>query len=145
MIGKNELEYFAKKYKVNTRTLRRWFKDFWVEEIQPKNLSISNQIIIIDGFVLEDGTVLLLAKTKTKIVSWKFVKRETYINWKEFFSQLKGHPDTIVCDGQKGMLKAIKEVFPRVVIQRCHFHILQRTRILLTRNPETIAVIELKK
>ena len=103
------------------------------------------KILIIDGFVLENETVLLLAKTKTKVVSWKFVKRETYSNWKEFFSQLKGHPDVIVCDGQKGMLKAIKEVFPRVMIQRCQFHILQRSRILLTRNPETIAAIELKK
>lgn len=145
MSGKNELEYFANKYSVTTRTLHNWFKDFWAEEIQPKNLSISNQIIIIDGFILEERTVLLLAKTKTKVVGWKFVKRETYLNWKAFFSQLKGHPDAIVCDGQKGMLKAIKEVFPRVIIQRCQFHILQRSRILLTRNPETIAAIELKK
>jgi hypothetical protein len=139
------LEYFSRKYKVSSRTLRRWFKDFWVEEIQPKNLSISNKIIIIDGFVLENGTVLLLAKTKTRIVSWEFVKRETYINWKGFLSQLRRHPDVVVCDGQKGMLKAIKEAFPRVIVQRCHFHILQRTRVLLTRNPETIAAIDLKK
>lgn len=125
--------------------MNNWFKDFWVEEIQPKNLSISNQILIIDGFVLEEGTVLLLAKTKTKVVSWIFVKRETYHNWKVFFSELKGHPDVIVCDGQKGMLKAIKEAFPRVIIQRCQFHILQRSKTLLTRNPETLAAIELKK
>ena len=109
--NKNELEHYALKYGVTTRTLNNWFKDFWAEEIQPKNLSISNQIIIIDGFILEEGTVLLLAKTKNKIVSWKFVKRETYNSWKDFFEQLKGHPSVIVCDGQKGMLKAIKKIF----------------------------------
>jgi len=143
--GKNELEYFATRYSVTTRTLHNWFKDFWAEEIQPKNLSISNQILIIDGFILEEGTVLLLAKTTTKVVSWKFVKRETYDTWKELFLQLKGYPDTIVCDGQKGMLKAVKEVFPQVIIQRCQFHILQRNRILLTQNPETQPAIELNK
>lgn len=145
MAGKNELGYFAEKYGVSTRTLHNWFKDFWVEEIQPKSLLISNQIIIIDGFVLENNSVLLLARTKTKVVYWQFVKRETYANWKEFFLHLKNHPSVIVCDGQKGMLKAIKEVFPRVTIQRCQFHIIQRARVLLTRNPETIAAIELKK
>ena len=131
MSGKNELEYFANKYSVTTRTLHNWFKDIWVEDIQPKYLLISNQIIIIDGFVLDNTTVLLLAKTKTKVVGWKFVNRETYINWKEFFLQLNGHPDAVVCDGQKGMLKAIKEVFPRVIVQRYQFHILQRSRVVL--------------
>jgi len=62
------LEYFAHKYSVTTRTLYNWFKDIWVEDIQPKYLLISNQIIIIDGFVLDNTTVLLLAKTKTKVV-----------------------------------------------------------------------------
>ena len=84
----------------------------------------------------------MLAKTKNKIVSWKFVKRETYNSWKDFFEQLKGHPDVIVCDGQKGMLKAIKEVYPRVIIQRCQFHVLQRNKVLLTQNPETRPTIE---
>lgn len=87
----------------------------------------------------------MLAKTKTKVISWKFVKRETYNSWKEFFEQLKGHPDVIVCDGQKGMLKAIKEVYPRVIIQRCQFHVLQRNKVLLTQNPETRPTIELNE
>jgi len=84
----------------------------------------------------------LLAKTKKKVISFSFVKSETYASWKAFFEQLKGHPTAIVCDGQKGMLKAIKESFPRVIIQRCHFHILQRNRMLLTQNPETTPAIE---
>lgn len=143
--GKQELEYFSNKYSVTTRTLHNWFKGFWAESIQPQNLSISNQIIIIDGFVLEEGTVLLLARTKEKIISGRFVVRESYATWKAFFEQLRGHPEVIVCDGQKGMLKAIKELFPRVIIQRCQFHILQRNKQLLTQNPETIPAIEFKK
>jgi len=40
------------------------------------------------------------------------------------------------------MLKAIKEVYPRVIIQRCQFHVLQRNKVLLTQNPETRPTIE---
>ena len=122
--------------------MHNWFKDFWVEEVQPKNLSISDEILIIDGFVLENGTVLLVARTKTKIVFWQYVENETYTTWKTFFEQLKGNLDVIVCDGQKGMLKAIKELFPRAIIQRCQFHILQRNKSLLTQNPKTEPAIK---
>lgn len=137
--------YFSSKYGVTIRTLNNWFKDFWVEEIQSKNFSISGKVIIIDGYVVEQGCILLLVKTVSKVVFWTFVNRETYFSWKTCLASLKGHPEVIVCDGQKGMLKAIKELFPRVIIQRCHFHILQRNRILLTRNPETLAAQEFKK
>lgn len=143
--GKNELEYFAQKYGVSTRTLNRWFTDFWIQKIEPKNLSISNQIIIIDGYVVDNDTVALLVKTVSKVIFWSFVKRETYGSWKSCLSQLKNQPDVIVCDGQKGMLKAIEELFPRVTIQRCQFHILQRNKQLLTQNPETEPAIEFKK
>jgi len=139
---KNELGYFAKKCGVSTRTLFNWFEDFWAEEIQVKNLSISNEIVIIDGFVLENNCVVLLARTKNKVIFWQFVNRETYLGWREFFANLRGQPKVIVCDGQKGMLKAIKELFPRVIIQRCHFHIQQRNRALLTMNPELEPSIE---
>ena len=30
-------------------------------------------------------------------------------------------PSSVTCDGQKGMLKAIKEVFSEALIQRCIF------------------------
>jgi len=43
------------------------------------------------------------------------------------------------------MLKAIKEVYPRVIIQRCQFHVLQRNKVLLTQNPETRPTIELNE
>lgn len=118
--------------------MQRWFTDFWDQRIDPQNLAISNQVIIIDGYVIEQGCVLLLVKTVEKVIFWQFCDRETYLNWYACLSQLQGHPTAIVCDGQKGMLKAINELFPRVLIQRCHFHVQQRNRQLLTMNPETL-------
>ncbi len=138
LLGKNELGYFATQYCVSVKTLQRWFTDFWDQGIDPKNLSISDQIVIIDGYVLEEGCVLLLVKTVEKVIFWTFVERETYLNWHACLSQLRGHPAAVVCDGQKGMQRAIKELFPRVLVQRCHFHVQQRNRQLLTMNPETL-------
>jgi|AntAceMinimDraft_18_1070375.scaffolds.fasta_scaffold77356_1 transposase-like protein len=37
------------------------------------------------------------------------------------------------------MLKAIKQLFPRVIIQRCQFHVIKYCLAKLTRNPESIA------
>ncbi len=36
------------------------------------------------------------------------------------------------------MLKAIKQLFPRVIIQRCQFHVIKHCLTKLTRNPELI-------
>lgn len=138
LLGKQELGVFADRYGVSTRTLSNWFTDFWDQGIDPKNLSISDRVIIIDGYVLEQGCVLLLVKTVEKVIFWTFVERETYLNWHACLSQLRGHPAAVVCDGQKGMQRAIKELFPRVLVQRCHFHVQQRNRQLLTMNPETL-------
>ena len=74
-----------------------------------------------------------------------FVQKENYHTWKTFFHNLKHIPFAIVGDGQKGMHKAIKEVFPRVIIQRCQFHVIKYVRTKLTRNPESKAAIELKE
>lgn len=138
LLGKQELKVFANKYGVSTRTLSNWFRDFWDQGIDPQNLSISGQVIIIDGYVLEEGCVLLLVKTTDSVIFWTFAQRETYLSWHACLSQVRGHPTTIVCDCQKGMFKAINELFPRVLIQRCHFHVQQRNRQLLTMNPETL-------
>ena len=49
-----------------------------------------------------------------------------------------------MCDGQKGMLKAIKTRYPGVIIQRCQFHVIHQINLLLTKHPETQAARELK-
>jgi len=50
-----------------------------------------------------------------------------------------------VCDGQKGMIKAIKLRWPGVIIQRCQFHVIHQVNILLTKYPETLAAQTFKK
>jgi hypothetical protein len=117
----------------------------WKEEIRPKTINVANKCLIIDGFFLRRKCVVLIARTLEKVIYWKFYDKENYLNWFNFLSLIYGQPLSITCDGQKGMLKAIKEVFPRTLIQRCIFHLLLRTRQLLTMNPESLAGKELNR
>lgn len=134
---------FAKIKNISDRTLRRKYACCWEKEIKFKRINISDQVLIIDGFFLRRNEVALIARTREKVAGWIFAKSETTDSWKQLFLSLNGAPKVIVCDGQKGMLKAIKEVFLGVIIQRCHFHLLSRNRALLTKNPETKAAQEL--
>ena len=46
---------------------------------------------------------------------------------------------SITSDGQKGLIKAIKQVLPNVIHQRCIVHIQRMSLVYLTRNPKTEA------
>ena len=107
--------------------------------MRPKLVSSLDQVIIIDGAYLgkRDGEkiVVLIARTKTQVVGWRFASIESAETWVSFLKNI-GKPKLIVCDGQKGMLKAIKTSWDgEVVVQRCLFHIQSRALGLLTRNP----------
>ena len=143
LLGKLSLSEISLKYNIKRQTLNRWFQPFWNEEPQIKSVNISNKVLIIDGKVVNKYGTVLLGVVDKKVVFWLFVQRENYSSWKIFFRYLKQIPFSIVGDGQKGMHKAIKEVFPRVIIQRCQFHVIKYIRTKLTQNPESIAAQEL--
>lgn len=50
----------------------------------------------------------------------------------------------MVCDGQRGILKAVDQLWPGIVIQRCHVHVERNIRTKLTRNPRTDAGADLQ-
>jgi transposase-like protein len=90
--------------------------------------------------------LITLDADTSKPVAWSFANRESYTSWKLLFVQLLEHginPSFIVCDGQRGMLKAIHEVWPDARIQRCLIHIVRQAKAWLTRNPQTLAGQEL--
>ena len=144
MLGKDSKEEIASKYGVSRRTLSDWFIPFWDEEPTPKLVNIAGKVIIIDGkYVAKNGCTLISSCSK-KVSNWYFCQRENYNSWHAFFNSFRYIPFAIVCDGQKGMIKAIKERFPGVIIQRCQFHVIKYVRSKLTKNPESIASKKLK-
>jgi len=134
----------AIELKCSRRTLIRQFSQFWHScPKSNKNYKYNFGILVCDAIYLEGRKeAVLIGKTLSGIVHWLFAFRENYFSWRLFFCSIKT-PKIIVCDGQKGMLSAIKDVFPQTRIQRCHFHVLHRARMLLTKNPKTIAGIKL--
>jgi len=144
ILGKLSKDEIAQKYSVNRKTLTRWFASFWNEEPVPKQINIANKILTIDGkYIDKNGSVLVVACNK-KVASWHFTQRENYSSWVAFFSSFIHIPFAIVCDGQKGMIKALKERFPGVIIQRCQFHVMKYCLAKLTKKPESVAAQELR-
>ena len=137
LLGKLSLSEIAEKYNVTRQTLHSWFTPFWNLEPTPKQTNTANKILIIDGKYVEQNACVLLAACSKKIASWHFTQRENYSSWFTFLSSFKQIPFAIVCDGQKGMIKAIKHRFPGVIIQRCQFHVIQYCTVRLTKNPES--------
>lgn len=83
-----------------------------------------------------------------KIVAFDFNISETYFAYLEDLDRLKQtgyQPHAIVSDGKAGLLKAVGEVYPEAVQQRCLIHIQRQALIWLTQNPKTLAGETLKR
>ena len=145
LLGKLSKSEIAEKYGVTRRTLVTWFAPFWSKEPLPKEVSIANKVLIVDGKYVERNACVLLASCNKKVASWHFSYRENYSSWRTFFDSFNHVPFAIVCDGQRGMLKAIKQRFPGLIVQRCQFHVVQYCTTRLTKKPESQAAQEFRK
>lgn len=97
--------------------------------------------IIVDGIQAGDG-VCLIARTTSYVIAWIWVPYESSQYWVELF-RLLPQPSYVVCDGQKGLLKALAICWPTVIIQRCRFHAWLNIKSKLTLHPESRAGQEL--
>lgn len=144
-MSKLTLSDFAAKHRVTRRTLHNWFLPFRDQEILPHEINGSGQVFIIDGYHLHYAATVLIAQTPSNVVvGWSFTYAENFATWLAFFESMAPFPKAIVCDGQRGMLKAIKLRWPGVIIQRCQFHVIHHVNILLTKHPETMAAQQFK-
>lgn len=78
---------------------------------------------------------------------FRIVERENYYNYLtdlEFLKQFGLTIASITSDGQKGLIKAVRDVFPNAIHQRCIVHIQRMSLAYLTRFPKTDAGIELR-
>ena len=138
LLGNRALKEIAAEQKVTRRTLQRWFLKFQSVPSKQEKINIADEVIIIDGTYLGKNKgqriVVLIVRTKAQVVKWKFCSQECYETWRETLRDL-AQPKAIVCDGQKGMAKAIHLFWGDVTIQRCLFHIESWCLSKLTLNP----------
>lgn len=77
---------------------------------------------------------------------WLFVERERLETWEMLLWRLKRRgitPPFVVCDGQRGLLAAIRLIWPKTQLQRCLIHVVRQARLWLTQRPKTTAGQEL--
>jgi transposase-like protein len=97
--------------------------------------------LIIDGIKVGNA-VCLVVRNVDYVVAWQWVPYESTAYWSGLLQMLPA-PHYVVCDGQKGMLRAIATVWPDTTIQRCRFHVWMRVKKHLGLNPRLVAGQEL--
>lgn len=143
------LERLAKSRNTKPSALIRLFEQFWNEEITPLPYCGNGYCIIVDGLFVGKSHCILIAIDSAGIpITWYRCTKENTETWELLFKRVKDYgvtaPSLIVSDGQKGLLKAIKRIFPTVPHQRCMTHVVRLAQTWLTKFPQTVAGKELR-
>jgi len=146
LVKGKSLADFAEELGVSLRTVWKSFQPFWQKIPLPiLPVSLFGQVLVLDAICLEGrNQVLLIARTPSRVVAWEFAQGENKANWLKLLGKLP-IPFAVVCDGQKGLLSAVQQLWPKAKIQRCLAHITRRAHAKLTRKPTTVAGWELKQ
>ena len=148
--SKQTLTEFAAMRGVTRQTLTAWFQPFWKHPPSVAPPSHPPNILVLDGTSIESRRLMVLIAQDpdtSQPVGWAFAAREQYASWCWFLASLAQSgvaPKYVVCDGQKGLLIALRAVWPQVRIQRCIIHIHRQARLWLTLHPKTTAGQELR-
>ncbi len=148
LTGTVSISKIAKRYKVTTRTVNRWFAPFW--QMPPKTtMNDPVRVLVLDGTSVVPRVCMMLIAgdaDRSKPVDWRAVDRESYGAWMPFLASMNNQgimPRVVVCDGQRGLLKAISTIWPKAMAQRCLVHVIRQASLWLTQNPKTVAGQEL--
>lgn len=133
-LAQDELEQASRTFRYQTS---------WCWSIAPQQVLTGevHHAIIVDG-IRVGGMACLIARTTTYVIAWVWVPYESSEYWMELLKLLPS-PNYVVCDGQKGLLKALDVCWPGTIIQRCRFHAWLNIKTKLTLNPESLAGQEL--
>jgi transposase-like protein len=83
-----------------------------------------------------------------RIISHIYAEKEGYTSTSPWFKRLKAQglkPRFITMDGEKSVIRAIQEVWPKVKIQRCLYHIQREGMRWLRTYPKTQAGQDLRQ
>jgi transposase-like protein len=124
---------------------------FWLAKL-PAPFNIQNEIkyLLFDGTYFQRKNCLMLAMNNAngQIITNRYLKSENYLATYELFKELsdKGiKPVAITIDGNTSVIRALKDVWPNIVIQRCIVHIQRQGLSWLRMHPKLEPSIELRK
>lgn len=141
LLGKKSQEELTAVIKVTSRSWRSQIAWCWNIKPSPQQDSSPQSILVVDG-IRVGNMVCLIVRSLEHVISWGWVPWENSDGWITLLDHIPA-PQIVVCDGQKGILKAIAYCWPTTRIQRCHFHVWHNTKTRLTLHPTTLAGQEL--
>lgn len=125
---------------------------YWLNQKIPelKIVYTQTKYLVFDGtyFKHENCLLLLLNSQTGKAVSCRYQIRENYATAFEMFQKAKEkgiNPIAITIDGNTSIIRAIKDVWPDIIIQRCLVHIQRQGLAWLRRYPKLKESKELRK
>lgn len=109
------------------------------EKVREDGMIVSQAILIAIG-VSEEG--------KKEVLGVELSNRESRTSWGEFLLRLKARGLTgvkfVVSDSHEGLKRAVAEVFPEVLWQRCFVHFLRNVLDFLPRKNDNTCLQELR-
>lgn len=134
--------------KQSARNLQRLFKKYLLAAPEYPIRSKERTHLIIDGTYFNNNMCLVLYHDHDirYIQLHRLTDRERYEEVKEDLENLKKLGvaiESITCDGHRAVLKAIRKVYPHILVQRCLFHIQRMARVWLTSRPQSDCAREL--
>jgi hypothetical protein len=126
-------------------------KNYWLKQAPPKEAINYGEIkyLIFDGtyFRRTNSLLVFMNDGNGKIISCRYVDSESYENVLKMAQELKAlgvNPTSVTLDGLKPVIRAIKDVWPGIIIQRCLYHIERQGLQWLRRYPKTMAGQQLR-
>jgi len=125
-------------------------KNYWLnQEPKEKHNYKHYKHIIFDGtYFHKDGCLLILMNASNQnIIARTYVAREGYKSTQPWFNRLKDqglNPKFIIMDGEKSVIRAIREVWPHSTIHRCLYNIQREGLRWLRTYPKTQAGKDLR-
>ena len=133
-----------------SQTKIKRIKTYWLSKKPPSiKVSYNSKNVVFDGTYFSHNYCLLIFwnPNNHEIIDTHFCLKESYVICSPWFASLKQKglsPKSVTMDGNTQVMRAIKEVWPDCVIQRCLYHIQRQGLVWLRRYPKLILARELK-
>lgn len=133
------------------RTLKRII-GYWIAKIPPLiTLPLRNvKYLVADGTYLKHENCIYTATDYSTglVASHRYGIKENYCMAHEIFSEIKTQdckPIAATIDGNTQVIRALRDIWPTIIIQRCLYHILRQGTSWLRRFPKDPAAKELRQ
>jgi hypothetical protein len=140
VLGRRTIKEIAKEKKCSVSTVQRLFKIYLDNPPIPQIKRNDNCHLMIDGTYTSDFCNIYYFDNDLKHLQYfEIVKSESYLEFRHSLELLKASGLNIVSvtsDGDKGLIMALKEIFPGIIHQRCIIHVQRMALIYLTRFPK---------